>query len=95
MWAGDQKLPIDHGILPAGNGIIPERTVENARRIWASVSSPQIRQNFRNLSDAQIDNIVAEQKRHWRDVGVPADKVTRNANNMRLTLRNLAQAARE
>jgi hypothetical protein len=94
MWAGNEQLPIDHGIVEGGTGIVPIRTPAQAQRIWASVDSPQIRTNFRNLSDAKIANIVAAQKEYWRSVGLPSARVTQNAQNMTETLRNLAEAAR-
>jgi len=95
MWAGNEKLPIDHGVMNAGSGIIPNRTLDEARRIWAAVNSPQIRQNFRNLSDSAIENIADAHGAQWRDAGIPADRLSRNIQNMKATLRNLAQAARE
>ena len=94
MWAGNEQIPIDHGILPAGDGIIPVRTPQAAIRIWANVDSPQIKENFRNLSDAKIANMVAAQKDYWRSIGLPASKVTQNARNMAETLNNLVEAAR-
>jgi hypothetical protein len=94
MWAGNEQIPIDHGILQAGDGIVPVRTPAAAIRIWASVDSPQIKENFRNLSDAKIANMVAAQKDYWRSIGLPASKVTQNARNMAETLTNLVEAAR-
>ena len=94
MWAGNEQLPIDHGIVQGGGGIVPIRTPAAAAAIWTSVDSPQIKENFRNLSGAKIANMVAAQKDYWRSVGLPEAKVTQNARNMAETLNNLVEAAR-
>jgi hypothetical protein len=95
MWAGNQKLPIDHGIMAGGRGIVPQRSLDDARRILERVDSAAIRQNFRNLSDATIANVVTEMVRYWRAIGMPQDRIRANRDNIQATLRNIAQASRE
>jgi hypothetical protein len=81
--------------MAGGRGIVPQRSLDDARRILERVDSAAIRQNFRNLSDATIANVVTEMVRYWRAIGMPQDRIRANRDNIQATLRNIAQASRE
>ena len=94
LWVGDEQLPIDHGILPAGDGRIRAVNEASAMRIMQDANFAHIKQSFRRFSNSDIESIVVEQGAAWRAAGIPASLVDANVNAMRETFRNLAEAAR-
>ena len=93
MWAGNEQLPIDHGIMERGDGMIVKISPTQADRVWQNVDSVEIKENFRRLSNQTIDNLVEAQTAHWRSIGLPSTKVSANRRNMEEQLRNLRDAA--
>lgn len=94
LWVGGEQLPIDHGILPAGDGRIRAVSAASAASIMQDANFSHIKQSFRRFSNSDIESIVVEQGAAWRAAGIPASLVDANVNAMRETFRNLAEAAR-
>jgi hypothetical protein len=94
LWAGDEQIPIDHGILPRGDGKIVAVSTARAAELMNNASFSHIRQSFRRISSSDIEAIVAQQGKVWRAAGVPEDVVNANMRAMKTTFRNLVDSAR-
>ena len=95
MWAGNEILPIDHGILPRGNGYIVAMDSWEADAIFTGQKYGFIRERFRQLTPGDVDAVVRSQIEVWREAGVPSDIINHNQRAMRETLMNLVNAARK
>jgi hypothetical protein len=94
LWAGNEQIPIDHGILPRGDGKIVAVSTTRAAELMNNASFSHIRQSFRRISNSDIEAIVEQQGKVWRAAGIPEDTVNANMRAMKTTFRNLVDSAR-
>ena len=82
LWAGDEQVPIDHGIINGGLGEPAILTADKAKRILRGSGLRQealteIRQKISELTEQQIDRIADQLAQSFAvlEGATPADKV--------------------
>ena len=104
LWAGDEQIPIDHGIINRGSGEPAILTADQAKRILRGSGLRQealteIRQKISELTEQQIDRIADQLAQSFAVLeGVtPADKIKidNTVFAVRRNLKALRQAAED
>jgi len=81
LWAGDEQIPIDHGIINGGSGEPAILTADQAKRILTrdirQEALTEIRQKISELTEQQIDRIADQLAQSFAvlEGATPADKV--------------------
>lgn len=107
LWAGDEQIPIDHGVINNGLGEPAILTIDNAKRILrGTYGSPvpaealtEIRQKISELTEQQIDRISDQLAQSFTvlEMANPQDKVKidNTVFALRRNLKTLRQAAED
>jgi hypothetical protein len=81
LWAGDEQIPIDHGIINGGSGEPAILTADRAKMILTrdirQEALTEIRQKISELTEQQIDRIADQLAQSFAvlEGATPADKV--------------------
>jgi len=104
LWAGDEQIPIDHGIINGGAGepgiltVVAAKTILNNRRTNQAALA-EIRQKISELTEQQIDRIADQLAQSFAvlEGATPADKVKidNTVFAVRRNLKALRQAAED
>lgn len=104
LWAGDEQIPIDHGIINGGSGepgvltVVAAKTILNNRRTNQAALA-EIRQKISELTEQQIDRIADQLAQSFAvlEGATPADKVKidNTVFVVRRNLKALRQAAED
>ena len=104
LWAGDEQIPIDHGIINGGSGepgvltVVAAKTILNNRRTNQEALA-EIRQKISELTEQQIDRIADQLAQSFAvlEGATPQDKVKidNTVFAVRRNLKALRQAAED
>ena len=107
LWAGDEQIPIDHGVINNGVGEPAILTIDNAKRILRGTygrpipaeALTEIRQKISELTEQQIDRISDQLARSFTvlEGANPQDqvKIDNTVFAVRRNLKALRQAAED